>query len=188
MKRPARKKSARRGSAAKKKRKHAKKAPARSARKVAKRAAVRASASGGRAPTRPRTPTRVPSPLDRLKRLLVAKFLINPASLSLIPSRMHCVVLYASGHPDHNPKLSKGKRDRVMWHNLGQIERTLRFTIWPFEGDAHPIVVPANGWSESLAISTAVENRGYEYSITPPPDDEDSDGGPPGGPEVIGDD
>uniref|UniRef100_A0A832I0W7 Uncharacterized protein n=1 Tax=Eiseniibacteriota bacterium TaxID=2212470 RepID=A0A832I0W7_UNCEI len=187
MRRPARKKSARRGSAARKQ-KPAKKAPARRARKVAKRAAVRARASGGRAPARPRTPSAATSPLDRFKRLLAAKFLIAPASLRLIPSRMHCVVLYASGHPDRNPTLSKGKRDRVMWHNLGQIERTLRFTIWPFEGEARPIVVPANGWSESFAISAAAENRGYEYSITPPPDDEDSDGGPPGGPEVIGDD
>jgi hypothetical protein len=76
-----------------------------------------------------------------------------------------------------------------MWINVGSIDRTLTFTVWPFTGPNVSILVPAGGVAglfTVLTTGTGVERFGY--SISPGPTEPTEEDLPPGDPEVITDD
>lgn len=121
--------------------------------------------------------------IERLLKQLLHKFGTVSVKSSEAPVQM--ILLDENGNASHSPVLDKSDGDRVCWHNNGDIDRTLKFTGWPFVGAKEEIAVPAGASSSIYMPLYDSLGSGYNYTIDPIPTEE---GGPPGGPEVITDD
>ena len=91
------------------------------------------------------------------------------------------IILVPLSGPDHVPRLSKSRKDKVRWWNKDVVDHTITFTIWPFLGTQIAIVVPAGKKSRWFTVSPAVVSRKYSYGIAPP----FANQGPPDPPEIV---
>jgi hypothetical protein len=83
--------------------------------------------------------------------------------------------------PASKHKATGGPPDKVRWHNLTNLDRTIRFkTGWPFQPPEVQIKVSAHGYSAWYYVSPTVDDKAYPYAISP----ELTPGGGPDDPKI----
>lgn len=91
--------------------------------------------------------------------------------------RCVAVQFYDRGGLNH-PTVSRSAGQHVCFQNLGEVDRTLTLSTWPFEGDAREILVPAGATVGQFRLDPDGSFSGTVTVTVDPP----FEGGAPGDP------